>query len=143
MDNIEFRARPMGGDFHLFADHGGALLTLIGSLTHYRGDLIFTSADDELQEHVAAELAPDDKMSAALAKVKASYLRLSDYRRREAEAEQRAEGAYERMMDAWASQDRLDLELHDSLHPDGYASPYFEHIDWGSYDGLEDCPPVP
>ena len=144
MDTTEFRARPLAGsnDLHLFADHGGALLERIGTLSDYRGDLIFTSDDDDLQGAVMWDWAPGMKTSDALVKVKAEYLALREDRRRQAEAEHRDAGAVERMMDAWASQDRQDLELHDALHPEGYATPYLT-TDWGPYDGLEDTPAVP
>lgn len=140
MHTTEFRARPMAGsnDLELFADHGGALLERIGTLSDYRGDLIFTSDDDDLQGAVMWDWEPGVKTSAALVKVKAAYLALCEDRRREAAAERMLDGAHERMMDGWASQDRQDLELHDYLHPEGYATPYFEA--WGAAPDLEDSP---
>ena len=143
---IEFRALPFGDrDFQLFADHGGAILALIGVLTYIKGLLVFQSDDDDLQGAVMWDMEPGMKMSEALPRVKAAYLALCEDRRREAEAERRDEGAHERMMDAWADnlgESQLDLERHNSLHPDGYASPY-RLADWGPYEDLEDAPPVP
>lgn len=135
---LEFRTQDAGDELQIFADHGGPTLERIGALSDYRGLLIFTSPDDDLQGRVMWDWEPTQKTSVGLARVKAAYHELCEDRRREAQAEAITEGAYERMMDALASQDRLDLERHDALHPDGYATPYFEA--WGAAPDLEDSP---